>query len=172
MRELVLMVKMPLKALALTMLSIGALSCDGERVTSTPASDKGLALETSISASVVEPGQTVTFRYELRNVSGVTLTATFSGCTVIPYIATPAGTIVYSAGGCVDALYEVTLAPGQAISKTLDLRVGMLDVSRTGTVTLLPGRYRAYAEAQGAMGDSHQPFKLRSPNLTFLVRED
>jgi hypothetical protein len=169
------MVEMPLKALALTMLSIGALSCDAERVTSASASDKGLSLETSISASAVGPGQTVAFAYGLRNVSAVPVTVTFGGCCsggcwVIPYIATPSGTIVYSTGGCYAVVTKVTLAPGQAISDTLDLRAGMLDVSRSGMVTLLPGRYRAYAEVQGRVGES-DPFKLRSPDLTFDVRE-
>jgi len=173
MRELFLMVQMPLKALALTMLSIGAASCNPERVTSA-ATDKGLALATSISASVVEPGQTVTFTYRLRNVSRIPVTVIFPGCRVMPYIATPAGTTVYPRGGgwgCLAAISSSTLGPGQAISGTVDLRAGRLDDSRTGAVTLPSGSYRAYADMHGWVNDFDHRIELRSPDLTFDVRE-
>jgi hypothetical protein len=165
---------MRFRTLALTVISIGALSCSAERLTSTSASDQGLALETSISAPVVAPGQTMTFTYQLRNVSSAPVTVIFGGCGPLPYIANSAATIVYPGGGgwlCPGAIRTSTLAPGQAISETVDLRAGRLDDSRTGAVTLPSGRYRAYADVAGWVNDFDHRIELRSPDLTFNVRE-
>jgi hypothetical protein len=172
------MVEMPWKALALTVLSIGALACNAERITSTPtsasASDQRVSLETFISAPVVEPGQAVTFTYRLRNVSTSPVTLVFGGCGPVAYIVDSSDKVVYPAGGawvCLTWITRFTLAPGQENPATVDVRAGRLDASQGGTVTLPSGRYRAYAEVYAGVDGSDRGLQLRTPDLTFDVRE-
>jgi hypothetical protein len=155
-------------------LSLGVTACDADRLTSSARFRTTLTLETSISAPVVRPGQPATFTYRLRNVSSDDVTVIFGGCGPLPYIEDSRGEIVHPAGGswgCLAVISRVTLTPGQAISQSVAITADALDVSGTNAVALPAGRYQAYADVSGWVDDYDQRLELRSPDVSFSVRD-
>ena len=110
---------------------------------------QGLQYTTSISKSVIERGDTATFHYTLRNVSGREVVLGFSsGCQLLPYIMREREMVLPRGGGwgCTMALTTLRLAPGQAIDRTQILFAGQVIPANLTWVPLEPGDYVGYAE--------------------------
>jgi hypothetical protein len=149
-------------------------ACEADRVTSSARFRDALTLETSISAPIVRPGQPATFTHQLRNVSSDAVTVIFGGCGPLPYIKHSRGDIVHPDGGgwvCPGVITRVTLAPGQAMSNSVEIASGEVDVSRTNRVTLRGGSYRGYADVYGWVEDYDHRLALRTPDVSFEVRD-
>jgi hypothetical protein len=160
------------RALALTLFA-GAAACDAS-ATRPPVFDAGLALQTSMSVRVIAQGQSATATHRLRNISSNAVTVQFGGCGPLPYVKDSRGTIVHPAGGgwnCPELLRVVTLAPGEEISRTDQLRAGRETSYRGATVTLPPGRYGTYADVQAFIPALNRPLELQSDGVQFWVRE-
>jgi hypothetical protein len=161
-----------LKALPLALvLAISA--CDADDLTSVTVKER-LAFVTSISAAEVGPGQTMIFRYSLRNVSDAPVSVTFAGCTLLPYVRTESGESVYPGGGawgCPGISPRVTLGPGEAMTRDLQITPGALRTFGDGSISLPAGRYRVNADTRVVIDEANHWLELRSPVLTFRVRD-
>jgi hypothetical protein len=161
------------RALALTQL-LGAAACNANPLTVPPVSEAGLTLETSISIGTIAQGQIATATHRLRNSSSNAVTVRFGGCGPVPYVKDSRGTIVHPAGGgwnCPELLRVVTLAPGEEISRSDELRAGRETFYRGETLTLAPGRYRTYADVQAFIPALNRALELQSDPVRFWVRD-
>jgi hypothetical protein len=156
-------------ALLALALSVGAASCNADRVT---ASNDLFALEASISDATIAPSETATVSYRLRNVSRLPVTVSV-GCGMLPYIKDDGGAIVYPGGGiwfcALILLPPVTLAPGEEITRSFHVNGGPAPASRGSGLSLPPGRYTVYVEFLGALPDVRKKVQLRTSDVPFEV---
>jgi hypothetical protein len=161
--------KRPLVTFALA-LSFGAVACDAER----GVGPRAARLELEVFASFAPDNlDTPSFTRVLRNVSAKPVTLVFpSSCVVLPYIETVDGHIVHPGGGgwgCLTVISTVTLAAGGSIVHSEALEAGPASY-RSNKITLPAGRYRAYAELDGFLGEYGGPrVQLRSREVIFQV---
>jgi hypothetical protein len=148
-------------------------SCDWSPTA--PAKSHGLELSVHVGLPNIGvfPSDPV-FTAELINTSAEVIRLVFpSTCVVLPYIDDLRGANVYPGGRawlCGGAITPVTLAPGQVVSRSVVLRTGTTPALTSGTLTLPPGRYVAYAEMDGSIGDlGGQRVQLRAPGAPFRL---
>jgi hypothetical protein len=140
--------KGPLATLALV-LALGVDGCDADNVAGPAAAGLELTVE---AYRLNHIGSPPTFTRILRNTSDAPITIVFAGCGILPYIATWSGDIVHPVNGhwgCGGNIESLTLAPGQQTTD-FDWLVSGAEWSHVrNTITLPPGRYRAFAEVDG-----------------------
>jgi hypothetical protein len=160
-----------LTAFALTLALLSG-SCDSATA---PAAAHGLELHAHVGLpqAAFSPSFPI-FTTELINVSAEEITVVFgTTCTVLGYIVDARGKRVYPPGGawgCGDAITPVTLASGHGLTRSIELRTGATPELRNQTLTLPPGRYVAYAEMEGSIGDlGGQRVKLRGRGQSFIL---
>jgi hypothetical protein len=156
--------------LAVALVASTAIAC--ERTTAPPSAG-GLTLAVRIAPVQLGLPPFASFTRTLTNTSDATLTVVFTGCGVLPYVATADGRVVHpnnGVWGCVASVSSVTLAPGEAIVGTEYLQRGDGWAYARNTITLPPGRYRAFAEADARLGTYDGPrVQLRSLSEWFQV---
>ena len=144
-------------------------SCD--RGPTAPAAAHGLEL--SVHVGLPNSGNFPTFATTVMNTSAQQITLVFSGCGLFPYIDDVRGNNVYpgsGAGNCGGAISEVTLNPERVISGSVELHTGPTRSLVGSMLTLPPGRYVAYAEMEGFIGElGGQRVKLRARNVWFTL---
>lgn len=167
------MISPRLAALAFPILPLlGA--CD--RGPTAPAASQGLELSVwigvpNIGISPSYPRLTAT----LYNSSDEEITVVFpSSCALRPIIRARQGGIVYPGwSGCYQVVTPVTLAPGRSTTRRVVIyRVGATPRNVGESVTLPPGQYIAYAEAEGGLKLLEgQRITLRSRSVSFVQPE-
>ena len=160
--------KRRLTTLALA-LSVGLASCHADGITS---SDRGFTLEASISDASIGPGETATVTYRLRNESPLPRTVTV-GCGMLPYVTDDNGAIIYPGGGTWVCTMElrppITVAPGEEITRTLQVSGEAASAPGGPRIKLPPGRYAVYVDFWAALPDVRKEVRLRSGNVPFEI---
>jgi hypothetical protein len=143
--------------------------CDGGPTV--PSASHGLELTVYVAPPHIG-GFDPVFTSELLNTSDEAITVVFpNSCTVRGYIDSARGRNVYPGwSGCYEIVSPVALAPGAVISRGVVLRPGETVAITDGQVTLPPGRYVAYAEIDGSIGDlGGEGVRLRARSVKFRI---
>ena len=133
-----------------------------------PSREGPLRLSASSTRAVVTAADPATLTFRLENTGSAAIRLTFSSsCQLMPYIAEiGTGEIVYPGGGgwvCLTVMTELTLPPGGAETKTVQVRAAGTSGSGLAAV-LSPGVYRAYAQLEDL------DYRLRSRSILIQVR--
>ena len=139
-------------------------ACGGDSPSS-PSDSTPLRLTASISQAVLQPGDVATLTFRLENTGASAVTLQFpSACHVLPYIATPSGTLVYPVNGwsCAQVITSLTLAPGENREERLRVTTGPSPMS--SAYGLPAGQYVGYARVDASS------LVLQSERVAFTVR--
>ncbi len=153
-------------------LYVALAACD--RGPTDPSRSNGLELAVHVVGFDSHSAGPPSFTTVIRNRSVETVTVVFgNACAIRRYIDDARGGNVYpgtNGMGCLEAVIEVTLPPGESTLTTMPLEPGAKATMTGSKVILPPGRYVAHAEVEGFIGDFHgDRVKMRARAVSFRV---